>query len=343
MRSPCLKKLTMGCPQGSVLGPTLWIVLFDAFLRMRLPEGCHSFAYADVGLLLVEANSRKGLEAKTKIVCEMIEDWSKENRLQLSVGKTKIMLLKGKLKGRQPIVKLYGESIQYAKEIRYLGVILDESLSFKPHIESACKKAISIFHKVSSISKANWGLRFREILTIYKGIGEAILLYGAAAWAHRLDLSTYANRMIRAQRTMLIKVCKGYRTLSAEALQVLAGIQPIDLKAKERKDRYWCKRLEQNNLQEIRERYLDQCQERWTTTSKGRNLYKYWPNIRERLIMPIETNHYMTQFMTGHGNFASYLHRFGLRISAECSTCGIEDTHRTNLPISGRAYGLRRT
>lgn len=32
------------------------------------------------------------------------------------------------------------------------------------------------------------------------------------------------------------------------------------------------------------------------------------------------------QYMTGHGNFASYLHRFGLRASSECSKCNVEDT-----------------
>lgn len=69
----------------------------------------------------------------------------------------------------------------------------------------------------------NWGLGFKELKIIYQGISESILLYGAAAWAHKMELSTYAKVLVRAQRLMLIMIFKGYRTLSADALQVVAG------------------------------------------------------------------------------------------------------------------------
>ena len=78
-----------------VLGPTLWIVLFDAFLRLQLPIGCRTYAYADDGLLLVSANSRMELERKANLAFGVIENWSRENRLRISPEKTKAMLLKG--------------------------------------------------------------------------------------------------------------------------------------------------------------------------------------------------------------------------------------------------------
>lgn len=91
------KMLTMGCPQGSILGPTLWVVLFDSFLRMPLPEGCETFSYADDGLLLVSADSRAALEQKTETACRWVLEWSRNNRLNLSVDKTKTVQLKGRL------------------------------------------------------------------------------------------------------------------------------------------------------------------------------------------------------------------------------------------------------
>lgn len=124
------KELTMGCPQGSVLGPTLWNILFDTFLRLMLPEVCSPFAYADDGLNLVASDSRVDLEDKARVICEMIQEWSQDVRLTLSVGKTKIMLLKGKLPGRSPIVRMSGEKLEYVSQIKYLGVIVDEKLIF---------------------------------------------------------------------------------------------------------------------------------------------------------------------------------------------------------------------
>lgn len=52
-----------------------------------------------------------------------------------------------------------------------------------------CRKAVDAFYKIGRLAKANWGLGYKEIMTIYHGIGESILLYGAAAWAHRIDLA----------------------------------------------------------------------------------------------------------------------------------------------------------
>ena len=88
------KQLSMGCPQRPVHGLTLWIVLFDSLLRLRLPQGCHLYAYADDGMLLVEAASRRELERKASVACDMIYDWCEVNRLELSIAKTKCMLLK---------------------------------------------------------------------------------------------------------------------------------------------------------------------------------------------------------------------------------------------------------
>lgn len=147
----------MGCPQGSVLEPTLWIVLFDTFLRMRLPGGCHTFAYADDGLLLVAADSRKEVEANALAATTEVLKWSKENKLELSVGKTKAMMLKGTLPGRPPTIKLNNQNIQYVQTIKYLGVILDERLSFLPHIRHDCRKATDAFYKIGRMSRQSWG------------------------------------------------------------------------------------------------------------------------------------------------------------------------------------------
>lgn len=95
----------------------------------------------------------------------------------------------------------------------YLGIILDEKLSFRQHPTEVAAKATAIFYKNRRGAKASWGLDFKALTILYKGIGDSILLYGAAVWIHRMTLATYANSLLRAQRMMLLTVCKGYRTL----------------------------------------------------------------------------------------------------------------------------------
>ncbi|GBO98509.1 Retrovirus-related Pol polyprotein from type-1 retrotransposable element R1 [Eumeta japonica] len=54
------KRSTMGCPQGSVLDPTLWNVLLDDLLRLSFPAGVKVVAYADDVTILLEVPSRSG-------------------------------------------------------------------------------------------------------------------------------------------------------------------------------------------------------------------------------------------------------------------------------------------
>lgn len=78
-------------------------------------------------------------------------------------------------------------------------------------------------------------------------------------------------------------VCKAYRTVSGDALQVLAGVLPIDLKARERKDIFNSRREGRNDIRNIKSRYRSIWQERWNNSDKGRPLlHLLWPSLQDR-------------------------------------------------------------
>jgi hypothetical protein len=64
--------------------------------------------------------------------------------------------------------------------------------------------------------------------TLYKGVFEPVITYAAAGWSDLLNKST-KSKLIRRQRMTLLQVTKAYRTTSAKALQIIAGVLPIDL------------------------------------------------------------------------------------------------------------------
>jgi hypothetical protein len=72
------------------------------------------------------------------------------------------------------------------------------------------------------------GPRTSSHATLYKGLLEPIITYAAAAWSDLLNKNT-KSKLIRTQRLALLQVTKAYRTTSAEALQIIAGVMPIDL------------------------------------------------------------------------------------------------------------------
>lgn len=73
---------------------------------------------------------------------------------------------------------------------------------------------------------------------------------------------------------------------------------------------------------------INEWQDRWSNTTKGRHLYNFFPCVRERLSKPwLEVDHCVSQFLTSHGNFKSKLFSFKLVPSPLCD-CSVDgDEH----------------
>ncbi|CAK1585737.1 unnamed protein product [Parnassius mnemosyne] len=97
------KTSTMGCSQGSVLGPTLWNVLMDDLLRLPLPEGVATTAYADDVTILIESGTRAGIESRARVTLDLVREWGLRNRLEFSSSKSTTMTVRGKLQ-RPPVI-----------------------------------------------------------------------------------------------------------------------------------------------------------------------------------------------------------------------------------------------
>ncbi|XP_035209902.1 uncharacterized protein LOC118184356 [Stegodyphus dumicola] len=73
-----------------------------------------------------------------------------------------------------------------------------------------------------------WGLSPQILRIWYKTVTEKIVTYGASVWATRLN--THMRRQLNTiQRQQLLIICKAYKTSPTAALQVLAGVPPLDL------------------------------------------------------------------------------------------------------------------
>ena len=104
-------------------------------------------------------------------------------------------------------------------------------------------------HKIDTVftlsksAKLNWGLGSTALQTIYIGGILPLLLYGAPVWENIMNIKAYRNKLTRVQRLILIKIAKSYRTVSNEALCVLTGQTPIDIKIEESASLYQHTRL----------------------------------------------------------------------------------------------------
>jgi hypothetical protein len=147
------KRLEINCgvPQGSILGPLLFIIYINDMHSALKKSIVHHFA-DDTNLLFSHKNPeviRKTMNNELKL----LYDWLCANKLSLNVLKTEFIIfrpLRTKLENRV-VLTLNNKRIYESRKIKYLGLIMDDRLTWRFHINELCKKlgrAVGMFYKL---------------------------------------------------------------------------------------------------------------------------------------------------------------------------------------------------
>ena len=133
-----------GVPQGSVLGPLLFLLYINTIFDVPLSPGSKIIMYADNLLLYRQMNSVSDYDHIQHCV-NLLSNWSSENHLTFNPTKCKTMLFSRKrshVSKSQPLF-LGDSQIELVHLYRYLGVTLVSDISWSEQIESICVKARS--------------------------------------------------------------------------------------------------------------------------------------------------------------------------------------------------------
>src|SRR5215468_10515392 len=106
-------------------------------------------------------------------------------------------------------------------------------MTFRDRVNYVEEKCIKLIFTLSKLAKVTWGLKHEALKTIYTGGILPLILYGAPVWKNVLDNTCYKTKLIRIQRLINIRIAKAYRTVSNEALCVITGLIPINIKIEE--------------------------------------------------------------------------------------------------------------
>lgn len=158
-------------------------------------------------------------------------------------------------------------------------------------------------------------------------------LYGAPVWSERACVRRYRAMFNSLQRTIAIRIARGYRTISFEAATLLARFPPLDILS-EMDTRVYnqlhglvdeavpattaeMRRTEhQRALRLWRERLNEPKNTRQRAVGAILPVFEAWQRRKRRL------TYRLTQILTGHGCFGEYLNRIGREITPQCHHCG---------------------
>ena len=131
--------IVYGMPQGSCLGPLLFII-FCNYLKLHLTYlSCIQFA--DDTTLYASGKSLRLIECEINHDLEVVSDWFQANKLTLNVAKTVCMVFSPKKNSNNKIsVKLCDQELPIQTSSKFLGVWLDSNLDWNKHFSHICSK-----------------------------------------------------------------------------------------------------------------------------------------------------------------------------------------------------------
>lgn len=207
------KSISFGVPQGSILGPTLFITYINDLMSLQIPN-CEILCYADDTALIFHGQSWNSVHNIAVEGMREITTWLNRNLLTLNVEKTHFLNFhKTSITSppsRMSFLKLHTKecvatdpmcsckSIRRTDCLRYLGVILDENLNFKKHIGLTAGRVRKLIYTMKLLREATNG---QLLKTIYLALCQSILNYCILAWGGTASTSLLA--LERAQRAVL--------------------------------------------------------------------------------------------------------------------------------------------
>ena len=221
------QSMNYGVPQGSVLGPLLFLIYINDLNKAI--KFCTTHHFADDTNLLYVDNSMKKIQKYVNLDLKFLCKWLKANKISLNASKTELIIFRDprKKSTHELKIKIDGKKLTPSKFVKYLGILIDCHLNWHAHemeLHSKLSRAIGMLCKIRHFVKQD------TLFMIYYGIFSSILVYGSQIWGqHNGVVRKLQILQNKALRIMNFRSCRTSATPLYKNCKILKITDNISL------------------------------------------------------------------------------------------------------------------
>ena len=192
------KTLNISIPQGSILGPLLFIIYINDLPSVT--GDLSTVLFADDTTLFCSGPDFPTLVNKCNVDLVKVSEWLVANRLTLNINKTFSMIFSNRqYEADNYSIRIDNEIIPYVSSGKFLGVVMDRFLKFDNHVSEICGK---LSKSVGILKKLREYIPGKQLIDLYYNFAYPYLVYCNLVWGktndtHLKSLRTPQKKIIR--------------------------------------------------------------------------------------------------------------------------------------------------
>ncbi|KAL1447934.1 hypothetical protein WDU94_000587 [Cyamophila willieti] len=193
-----VQDIKSGVPQGSVLGPLLFLVFINDLIHST--DQASFTLFADDTTVLVSGRTEEDVFIKANKVLSDICGWFTANRLKLNQDKTSYLYFNPHRDDSLPSIKAHNITVNPNNDVKFLGLFVDKNLKWVPHIIYLSKKLATACFAICAVRK---NITSHPALLTYFSYFHSLMSYGLLYWGFSPHASTVFLYQKRAVRSIL--------------------------------------------------------------------------------------------------------------------------------------------
>jgi ribonuclease HI len=188
-------------------------------------------AFADDAMKGEKGRCLQTILHKLQTILDSITAALDQTGMKFSPDKTAVVIFSRKKIDTSALTKirLYNQPLEFQTQVKYLGVIFDNKLTFKQHIKNKFHKAKKLLFATKNAMGKFWGPSPKMTRWLYTNIVRPTFTYGSIAWASKTRTKEFQNQAKRLQRLAICNIGPIRTHSPTSGLEIFTHTTPLDL------------------------------------------------------------------------------------------------------------------